>query len=86
MKKGCKFYGVYAKNGLGIYRNPDRLADAEMFMRGEHIEGFSSKEEALEFAQMGFASLYGVDCLHEVLPAHDLWVNWFYYYKGNKRY
>ena len=86
MKKTSKYYGVYARNGLGIYRNYDKLANDKIYMRGERIEGFKSKEEALEFAQMGFVSLYGIDCLNETLPAHDLWVNWFYFFKRRKTF
>ncbi len=82
-KRG-NYYGAYAFNGLGVYTNHLKLRRDQEYMRGEHIQGFSTKEEAVRFAEEGFANLQGTDFLMDTIPDDDdLRTNWFFFNKKN---
>ena len=80
MTKRCNFYGAYSFNGLGVYTNYSKLLRDREYMRGERIQGFGSREDAIRFAEDGFISLHGGDCLMDTVPDDDdLRINWYYF-------
>ncbi len=82
-KRG-NYFGAYAFNGLGVYTNRSKLRRDQEYMRGEHIQGFNTKEEAVRFAEKGFSNLQGTDSLMDTIPDNDdLRTNWFFFYKKN---
>lgn len=83
-KKG-NYYGAYAFNGLGVYTNYSKLRRDQEYMRGEHIKGFNTKEEAVRFAEEGFSNLQGTDSLMDtVSDDDDLRINWFFFFKKKR--
>lgn len=83
MSRRKKYYGVYAANGFGVYNNYDKLLESQTYMRAERIKSFHDKEDAEDFAMIGFEELYGIDCRIEAFPdvADDLSLNYFYFYR-----
>ncbi len=78
-----KYYGVYAANGFGVYNNYDKLVESQTYMRAERIKSFHDKEDAEDFALIGFEELYGIDCRLEAFPdvTDNLSLNYFYFYR-----
>lgn len=74
-----KYYGVYARNGLGIYNDYGKLLKSQKFMCGERIKSFRTEKEAEEYVLGGFISLHSGEV--SLLHLEDSRINWFYYYK-----
>lgn len=76
------WYGVYAKNGLGIYCDYERFLHNSKYTNSEHVQGFGEREEAEDFAINGFLLMYGMEVLLATLPdSGKLSANYFYYKK-----
>lgn len=56
MSKTKKFYGIYGKNGIGIYREWDMVEKSRRYIFGFRVKGFYSYIEAEEFVIKGFIS------------------------------
>lgn len=60
------FYGVYGRNGAGVYFRWHRVEDSKPFISGIKCKKFHTLEEAIAFIEYGLTQFY------RVVPANKL--------------
>ena len=73
-----KFYGVYGKNGGGVYTNWQRVLDTRRYIDGVKNKAFKSRVEAVSFVIEGLEKDYGVINSDLLSTAVFEKYNWFY--------
>ena len=74
-----KFYGVYGKNGGGVYTNWQRVLETRPYIDGIKNKAFKSRVEAVAFIIKGLEFDYGVIALG-TLP-RDIFEKWNWFYR-----
>ena len=73
-----KIYGVYGKNGGGVYTNWQKVLESRRYIDGIKNKAFKSRIEAIAFIIKGLEQDYGVvgegELSREILEKR----NWFY--------
>ena len=73
-----KIYGVYGKNGGGVYTNWQKVLESRRYIDGIKNKAFKSRIEAIAFIITGLEQDYGVvgegELSREVFEKR----NWFY--------
>ncbi|MGL5258384.1 MAG: viroplasmin family protein [Proteocatella sp.] len=73
-----KIYGVYGKNGGGVYTNWQKVLESRRYIDGIKNKAFKSRIEAIAFIIKGLEQDYGVvgegELSREVFEKR----NWFY--------
>lgn len=54
------FYGVYGRNGAGVYYHWDKVLKSQPFINGMQVKKFLTLKEAMEFVRHGLVETYGV--------------------------
>lgn len=75
--KARKYYGVYAKNGLMVANNWNKVLDQRPYCISEHFKKFDTWTEASHYAILGY------NTLHMEAPFYGRInnTNWWYYTK-----
>lgn len=86
-RRNKTYYGMYSKDGFGVYTCRNRLDDAFDYTYPIEIEEFQNEDEAVWFAQDGFDSL-GLSISSEELIGDDcsVKINWFYRIDKRNKY
>lgn len=73
-----KFYGVYGKNGGGVYTNWKRVLGTRKYIDGVKNKAFKSRIEAASFVIEGLEKDYGI--INSGLLSITMFekYNWFY--------
>ena len=50
-----KFYGIYGRNGCGVYTNPEKIDETMEYLVKPKIKRFSSRKYAENYAIYGFS-------------------------------
>lgn len=77
-KRTDVYYGIYSKDGFGVYSSKNRMDVASIYTESETTGQFDSMDEALWFAQDGFDSLDAGISSEELIGEDDVRLNWFY--------
>ena len=60
------FYGVYGRNGGGVYDSWNKVMRSRPFIKGGKEKGFRSQKDAVGFVVQGLVSDYGVCQQNEI--------------------
>ena len=74
-----KIYGVYGKNGGGVYNNWQRVLETRRYIDGIKNKAFKSRVEAVAFIIKGLEQDYGV--VDPGVLSRDVFKKWNWFYR-----
>lgn len=75
--KARKYYGVYAKNGLMVANNWDKVQNESQYCISEHYKRFDTWQDAYYYAVSGYNTLHPETPFFGVIEK----TNWWYHTK-----
>lgn len=82
-----KIVGIYGRNGLGVFRNRDKLEDTRYYLVDYQMKEFSTWKEAEIYAATGYnEKLKESGAARGYYPDEKMKENWCYYKKDLMKY
>ena len=77
------FYGVYGRNGGGVYTDWTEFETSKSFIPSVKVKKFASRKEAVKFIVDGLSDVYNV-CDRNEIRQEELYSHTDYYLRDNE--